>query len=167
MIIFIFYKHTCQTEISRSAKKKKSSKSGGAKNAIGDLCREQFETSLCFFGAGGHVEISGIRNLCAFGVQQPLEGISTTPSKSMSPIFEKSPELVVLEEQLEEGKFLDIIASWCLIFLECAASLFFLKLFLLGCFLLGLVLLLILPDGAISNWSTNYQSVLNLAGVAS
>lgn len=52
-----------QTEISRSAKKKKSSKSGGAKKAIGVLCKEQFETTLCFLGAGGHVEISGIRNL--------------------------------------------------------------------------------------------------------
>jgi len=130
--------YICQTEISRSAKKKKSSKSGGAKNAIGDLSNEQFETSFCFFGAGGHVEISGIRNLWAFGVQQPLEGIST-------PIFEKSPEVEVeVEEELEEGKFLDI-ASW--LFLECGSR--FLKWFdLLGCFLV----LLILPDGAIWNW---------------
>ena len=52
-----------QTEISLSAKKKKSSKSGGAKKAIGVLCNEQLERALCFFGAGGHVSISGIRNL--------------------------------------------------------------------------------------------------------
>lgn len=74
-------------------------------------------------------------------MQQPLEGIST-PSKSMSPIFEKSPEVEVeVLEELEEGKFLDIAS--CL-FLECGSR--FLKwLDLLGCFLV----LLILPDGAI------------------
>lgn len=137
-MILVFCKHACQTEISRSAKKKKSSKSGGAKNAIGDLCNEQFETSLCFLGAGGHVEISGIRNLWALGVQQPLEGTST-PSKSISPIFEQSSEVVV--EELE-GKFVD--AS---LFLEGESR--FLKRLLLG-FLAGLVL--VLPDGAIWRW---------------
>lgn len=54
-----------QTEISLNAKKKNSSKSGEAKKAIGGvLCKEQFEgTDLRFFGAGGHVWISGIRYL--------------------------------------------------------------------------------------------------------
>lgn len=65
-------KHDDQTEISRRAKKKKSSKSGGAKKAIGVLRNEQFGlTTLCFFGAGGQVTISGIRNLSALGVEQP------------------------------------------------------------------------------------------------
>jgi len=50
----------------------------------------------------------GQAGMSKFGVQQPLEGIST-PSKSMPPIFEKSPEVEVeVEEELEEGKFLDI-----------------------------------------------------------
>lgn len=131
----------CQTEISRSAKKKKSSKSGGAKKAIGVLCKEQFETTdLCFLGAGGHVKISGIRNLWAFGVEQPLEGsTSTVPSKSMSVIFGKSlMELVV--EELGGDKLLD--ASW---FLEC--TIFFLKWLLLLVFLVGLAF--VWPEGAI------------------
>lgn len=140
-MIFIFYKHTCQTEISLSAKKKKSSKSGGAKNAIGDLCSEQFETTLCFLGAGGHVKISGILNLWAFGVEQPLEEVSSasTPSEVKSPIFEL--KLVVVEEL--EGKLLD--AFW---FLGCTS--FFLKYFLLG-FLVSLLVVVVLPDGAIWN----------------
>lgn len=140
-MIFIFYKHTCQTEISLSAKKKKSSKSGGAKNAIGDLCSEQFETTLCFLGAGGHVKISGILNLWAFGVEQPLEEVSSasTPSEVKSPIFEL--KLVVVEEL--EGKLLD--AFW---FLGCTSV--FLKYFLLG-FLVSLLVVVVLPDGAIWN----------------
>lgn len=140
-MIFIFYKHTCQTEISLSAKKKKSSKSGGAKNAIGDLCSEQFETTLCFLGAGGHVKISGILNLWAFGVEQPLEEVSSasTPSEVKSPIFEL--KLVVVEEL--EGRLLD--AFW---FLGCTS--FFLKYFLLG-FLVSLLVVVVLPDGAIWN----------------
>lgn len=149
-MVFIFYnKHTCQTEISLSAKKKKSSKSGGAKKAIGDLCSEQFETTLCFLGAGGHVKISGILNLWAFGVEQPLDEVSSTPSEFIwSSIFEKSlePVVVVVVEELDlEGKFLDI-ASW---FLRCTSL--FLKFFLLG-FLVGLLVVVVLPDGAI--WNT-------------
>ncbi|EFH61670.1 hypothetical protein ARALYDRAFT_479617 [Arabidopsis lyrata subsp. lyrata] len=31
----------------------------------------QFFVTLCFFGAGGHVSISGILDFLAFGVQQP------------------------------------------------------------------------------------------------
>lgn len=50
-----------QTETSLR-EKKKSSKSGGVKNESGDLRKEQFESTLGFFGAGGHVEISGILN---------------------------------------------------------------------------------------------------------
>jgi len=45
-----------------SAKRKKSSISGGAKKAIGPLLTEQFCTTLLFIGARGHVKISGIRN---------------------------------------------------------------------------------------------------------
>ena len=59
-----------QTETSPRAMKKKSSKSGGAKKAIGDLLSEKF--GLLFLGAGGHVCISGMRNLLAFGVEKPL-----------------------------------------------------------------------------------------------
>lgn len=51
-----------QTETSLSATKKKCSKSGGEKNESGDLRKEQLERTLGFFGAGGHVEISGILN---------------------------------------------------------------------------------------------------------
>lgn len=54
-----------------NATKKKSSNSGGAKKAIGDRRNEQSETGLGFFGAGGHVRISGILCLSAFGVLQP------------------------------------------------------------------------------------------------
>ena len=57
-----------QTEMSGRAMKKKSSNSGGAKKAIGDRRKEQSEMGLCFFGPGGHVRISGILNLSAFGV---------------------------------------------------------------------------------------------------
>lgn len=54
--------------------------SGGAKNAIGLRCRRQLDIILCFFGAGGHVSILGIRNLCAFGVEQLLPEILSPPN---------------------------------------------------------------------------------------
>ena len=61
-----------QTEMSGTGKaQKKSSNSGGAKKAMGDRRNEQSEAGLGFFGAGGHVRISGILNLSAFGVLQP------------------------------------------------------------------------------------------------
>ncbi|KAK2967823.1 hypothetical protein RJ640_027717 [Escallonia rubra] len=69
-----------QAGISPSANTKKSSKSGGAKKAIGLLRKEQLEATLLFFGAGGHVTISGILYFCAFGVEQP-------PLNSASSIF--------------------------------------------------------------------------------
>lgn len=46
--------------------------SGGLKNAIGVVCKQQLVIILLFFGAGGQVFISGIRNLSAFGVEQEL-----------------------------------------------------------------------------------------------
>lgn len=55
-----------------SAKTKKSSTSGGAKKAICLLLKAQFCATFCFFGAGGHVSISGIRDFSDFGVQHPL-----------------------------------------------------------------------------------------------
>lgn len=67
---------------SPSATKKNSSKSGGAKKAIGLLLRkEQFELriGLLFFGAGGHVFISGIRNFFAFGVAHLSLSITSNP----------------------------------------------------------------------------------------
>ncbi|KZV34006.1 hypothetical protein F511_02779 [Dorcoceras hygrometricum] len=59
--------------------------SGGLKNEIGVLlCKEQLVIILLFFGAGGQVVISGIRNLSAFGVEQELllDEISTSIFKS-------------------------------------------------------------------------------------
>ncbi|PNX88417.1 hypothetical protein L195_g044521, partial [Trifolium pratense] len=56
--------------------KKKSSISGEENNAIGDLLIDKHAAegfTLLFLGAGGHVNISGILNLLAFGVQQPLD----------------------------------------------------------------------------------------------
>lgn len=41
-------------------------------NVIGLLRNEQLETIFRFFGAGGQVVISGIRNLSALGVEQAL-----------------------------------------------------------------------------------------------
>ncbi|KAL4343124.1 hypothetical protein S83_034476 [Arachis hypogaea] len=71
--------------------KKKRSKSGGEKNESGDRRKEQFEDdeiTLCFFGAGGHVEISGILNFSPFGVeQQPPLTSSMTSSTSSSFLF--------------------------------------------------------------------------------
>ncbi|KAI4305087.1 hypothetical protein L6164_028476 [Bauhinia variegata] len=108
--------------MSRRATKKKSSRSGGAKNEIGVLCKEQFGSTLGFFGAGGHVEISGIRNLSAFGVVQPLAETSII-SESMSPMFEES--LGNFDEQLPDIPLDDI--SW---FLLCGFC--FLKWVILG-----------------------------------
>ena len=49
-----------QAGIWRSAKRKNCSISGGLKKAIGVLLMEQFGRALRFFGAGGHIKISGI-----------------------------------------------------------------------------------------------------------
>ena len=120
-----------QTEISRSATKKKSSKSGDAKNAIGVLFNG-LESTLGFFGAGGHVEISGIWNLWAFGVEQSLVESSDT-SKSM---FEDSLMELIVEHLVD--------ISWFLTFLCCL-----LKWALLD-FLLNLLLVAaVVPEGAI------------------
>ncbi|KAH0872529.1 hypothetical protein HID58_069891 [Brassica napus] len=54
------------------AKTKKSSTSGGAKKEICLLLEAKFCATLCFFGAGGHVSISGIRDFLDIGVQHPL-----------------------------------------------------------------------------------------------
>lgn len=67
------------------AKKKKSSISGGAKKAIGDRFVRQFGVTLLFFGAGGHVKISGILNLFPFGVQHPFLLLASSSSSSSSP----------------------------------------------------------------------------------
>lgn len=79
--------------------------SGGAKKAIGFLCNEQFDITLCFLGAGGHETISGNRNLWAFGVEHELVEISTS-SKSKPSILEQLSKLVlvivVVEEELED-----------------------------------------------------------------
>jgi len=62
------------------AEKKKSSISGEAKNAIGDLLflDDEHDVTLLFLGAGGHVSTSGILNLLPFGVEQTLEHISSS-----------------------------------------------------------------------------------------
>lgn len=75
-----------QTETSLRENIKKSSKSGGVKNESGDLRKEQFESTLGFFGAGGHVEISGILNFWPFGVEQQalLLGTSITSQTFIS-----------------------------------------------------------------------------------
>lgn len=81
-------------------KKKKSSISGEAKKAIGEgLCKEQFEfefeKSLRFLGAGGHILISGILNLSAFGV---LQHSSSSSSKAQLLETDFSSKLMVVEE---------------------------------------------------------------------
>lgn len=55
-----------------SAITKKSSTSAGAKKEICLLLKAKFCSTLCFFGAGGHVSISGIRDFLDIGVQHPL-----------------------------------------------------------------------------------------------
>lgn len=45
--------------------------SGEAKKAMGDFFDEHFVVTLLFIGAGGQDRVSGILNLCAFGVEQP------------------------------------------------------------------------------------------------
>lgn len=67
--------------------------SGGWKKAIGVLCKEQLVIILLFFGAGGQIFISGIRNLSAFGVEQELLldiSTSTTFISSEPPICKES-----------------------------------------------------------------------------
>lgn len=97
-MIFLLNEPKSQTMISRRANEKKSSKSGGAKKAMGvRRSKEQFEGTLCFFGAGGHVKIGGIWNRGPFGVEQPLEVTSTPSSTSMMLIFDKWSELVIEE----------------------------------------------------------------------
>lgn len=114
-----------QTETSLSATKKKCSKSGGVKNESGDLRKEQFERTLGFFGAGGHVEISGILNFWPFGVEHTLSDTSmiSEPCVSMSTSLEESCEL--MEEQVEGNTvgtrttscFL-LLVLWCCFFLK-------------------------------------------------
>lgn len=159
-----------QTETSRTATKKKCSKSGGVKNESGDLLKEQFESTLCFFGAGGHVEISGILNFCPFGVKQMLLETSITSEISISFSFEESCELLVKQQDFEltvadvAVKFVFFFWVVCFCFLKCV----FLALVLLlvvilvvfvvdvdvvvGIFVLEVLLLLfvvVLPEGAI------------------
>lgn len=38
---------------------------------MGDFFDEHFVVALLFIGAGGQDRVSGILNLCAFGVEQP------------------------------------------------------------------------------------------------
>jgi len=73
-----------QAETFQSAEKKNNSISGEAKSATADLFDEQLGIArvLLFFGAGGHVSTSGILNLLAFGVAQPLEQSSPLPSSA-------------------------------------------------------------------------------------
>lgn len=85
----------------RDEKKKKSSISGEAKKAIGEgLCKEQFEfefeKSLRFLGAGGHILISGILNLSAFGVLQHSSSSSSSKAQLLETDF--SSKLMVVEE---------------------------------------------------------------------
>lgn len=141
MILIIWYEQTFQT---RSEQKKKSSKSGGAKKAIGLLRKEQPDTILCFLGAGGHVWISGIRNLSAFGVEHALVEISTLSKSKPESIFEHPLQPV---EELE-GKSSIFVASFMLFGLITAV-------FLYWVFLSVLLLLVVsaealfLPVGAI------------------
>lgn len=160
MYLILLLTHKNQTETSRSATKKKCSKSGGEKNERGDLRKEQLGSTLGFFGAGGHVEISGILNFWPFGVEQALlmlelETSITSGISMWSPSFEESWELI--EEQLEiEGKTVVIISCFllwvlCCCFLKCVV--------LLGCLVLvlplllvvgvGVVVVFVLPEGAI------------------
>lgn len=68
------------------AEKKKSSISGEAKNAIGDLLvLDEHDDVIVvvvviflFLGAGGHFSTSGILNLLPFGVEHTLEHISSS-----------------------------------------------------------------------------------------
>lgn len=126
---------TSQTGMSPSARKKKSSISGGAKKAIGFLLTAQLERTLCFFGAGGQVRISGIRNRGPLGVEQP-PGVAA----STIPPASKSGEI--------SSSFLD----WSSLFLHWV---------LLGFLVLLLLLVLVLlADGAIGE---NLELVLDWA----
>lgn len=127
-----------QADIFRSATKKKRSKSGGAKKAIGFLCiDEQFVITRRFFGAGGQVVISGIRNLFAFGVEQGLLLVSMTPNSTPS-IF-SGVLLKVLAGDVQGGH-ISGVSSFC-------NSLFcFLQMVLLD---LRMLLVFLLHDGPI------------------
>ncbi|KAL9292143.1 hypothetical protein AtEden1_Chr3g0179511 [Arabidopsis thaliana] len=59
--------------MNKVARKNKTS----AKKTICLRRNTQFFETLCFFGAGGHVSISGILDFLAFGVQQPPSDVST------------------------------------------------------------------------------------------
>ncbi|KAL3529888.1 hypothetical protein ACH5RR_009210 [Cinchona calisaya] len=99
-----------QVDISRSATKKKRSKSGGAKKAIGvRRMDEKLVSTRLFFGAGGQVLISGIRNFSAFGVAQGLLEVSNTP-KSISSIFNGQLEVLVGDVQ---GEYTAGVSSLC------------------------------------------------------
>lgn len=152
-----------QTETSRSATKKKCSKSGGTKNESGDLRKEQLERTLGFLGAGGHVEISGILNFWPFGVEHGLKDTSMTSEPCMSTSFEESCEL--MEEQLE-GKTVGTRSVSCFLLLFvccCCCCCFFLNCAVLLCCLVLLVVVVfvfeavlvdvaaavVLPEGAI------------------
>ena len=78
----------------RKAKKKKSSKSGGLKKGMEDLSGEQWRATFRFFGAGGHESGSGIRNLWALGVEQPMLMLSWTSRGASVRGLEVEPEAV-------------------------------------------------------------------------
>lgn len=75
-------------------RKKNSSISGEAKKEIGEgFCEEQFEVILCFFGAGGHILISGILNLSAFGVLHSSKSELEEADSSMAAMAAMAMEL--------------------------------------------------------------------------
>lgn len=113
--------------------------SGGAKNAIGLLRRRQLDITLCFFGAGGHVSIFGIRNLCAFGVEQLVPEIFSPPNSESLVVL---PTLGELSEQIIEDDEVEL--SW---FFTCRDL--FSQWVLLGFVVDLLVLALLLPFDAI------------------
>ncbi|XLU45605.1 hypothetical protein S245_040419, partial [Arachis hypogaea] len=93
-----------------SAVKKKSSISSGevveAKSEIGDLFDENLGITLFFFGGGGQVKISGILNLFAFGVEQPL--LLITSSTSPPPFFSLSSSTLLLLPIIR-GRFIILV----------------------------------------------------------
>lgn len=118
------------------ATKKKSSNSGGAKKAMGDRRSEQSETALGFFGAGGHVKISGILCLSAFGVLQP-------PSEHSSPNSTMSFCVT--------GTGISIFCGGCFLFV---VFLIFFVSFKLGKALLVVLVAILAPEGAIFEGKT-------------
>lgn len=149
-ILLLTQTHKNQTETSGSVDtKKKWSKSGGTKNESGDLLKEQFETTLCFFGAGGHVEISGILNFWPFGVEHGLLQLESSITSEISIFSSLDKSFELFEIQLE-GKTFVIISCF----------LFFFMFVLLGCLVLVLLVVVfvvlevlfvvvVLPEGAI------------------